>query len=102
MQFYTGIFLDNTLGTTECFFAKMDRQGTPQQMTFLNNENLQSEVSYCAALALTENQDMVVVGRVTSGTAGRTSALIMLLDDDLTLDPVIRIWSNSLAYSAAT
>lgn len=43
---------------------------------------------------------MITVGKVTSGTPGRESALLMLLDDDLTRTPIIRVWSNSAMYSA--
>jgi hypothetical protein len=45
---------------------------------------------------------VVVVGKVTNGNQGKTSALIMLLDDDITATPIIRVWSNSLAYGTTT
>jgi hypothetical protein len=55
MQFYTGIYYDYNNAQTECFIAKLNRQGAVQQMTYLNNDDRENEVSNCVALSLTEN-----------------------------------------------
>jgi len=56
-----------------------------------------AEKSYCPALTITENNDIIAVGTATSGTGNRVSALIIMLDDDLSVTPTVRIWSNSAA-----
>ena len=93
MQFFAGIVRANRdTDQAECLLGKIDRGGNPLQFAYLKNSYSVGEISECYALTLTEQDQVIAVGKISDGT--RTSALIILSDDLLTTT-LIKQWSVS-------